>query len=364
VTNHFDLFRFLPLLALATACSSSLEGEPSSDGGPGAEDGTLDGDTYGLNSGNEDAPDAVAEPGNSGGGDPSPQGSGGSAIGGGEPSLSASGGTSSGGSGDETSTGGSGTGGSETNTGSGGGDPIGPVLTAEEFYNQWKVQYQAQTGGSYTNVREEGDESGQSWFVHDEDYSVFTLLMNEGNVPLSDTKSRVELRELDGEGDEIAWSQAGTHTLVSSVRILNYTLHDRERDVIVLQAHTTEMSGADPFDGGSSDSFGTGIYFRPGSNKFECKVRDSGGEDAASDLVTNISDSDLAMFHTLRIQVRDGESRCGYFDGSVWYNTPYSDLIGGRAYFKTGNYTQEANSTSASGDATEVQISGVSVEHP
>lgn len=50
---------------------------------------------------------------------------------------------------------------------------------------------------------------------------------------------------------------------------------------------------------------------------------------------------DSEAFYRMSIEVRDGDIRCGYYDGQRWNYTEWAELIGGMTFFKTGNYTQE-----------------------
>lgn len=78
----------------------------------------------------------------------------------------------------------------------------------------------------------------------------------------------------------------------------------------------------------------------------------------------------MEQFHQFPIDVEDGESRCGYFNGNTWSYSPWVELIGGMTFFKTGNYTQEPIPTNqepedppGDGHRTTVMLRDVTVQH-
>lgn len=238
-----------------------------------------------------------------------------------------------------------------------------PLAAALAFYGTWIVQLQTETEGIYETILGARGEEEFAGFSTENNYSVLRFAVEENFAESSNTKSRVELRERGDNARALHWSQAGYHRLVASIRIPSDSLYDRKRDIIIMQAHTGDQLGPDPFDGRSSDSFGTGIYWRAEDEKFECRVRGNSGE-SHSNLLTGVSESERDSFNTFSIEVRDGESRCGYHNGNEWVYTSYSDLIGGMTYFKCGNYTQERTDASGDGGATVVMIQDLSLEHP
>jgi Alginate lyase len=236
------------------------------------------------------------------------------------------------------------------------GETIAP-LTAEQFYDTWKVQVNV-GDGVYVNLSPSLEAEYSSQFFPTTDYTgLMMTIWNEDEALSGNRKPRVELRELDGAGNLASWSQVGTHRLDTSVRLESDELNGWERDIIVAQAHTDGT-----FDsGGSTDALAAAVVYRASSGGLECKVSSPSGE-----VYTSLQPSVVfGTYYKLRVEVNDAQARCAIAvaANSVWSYTPYAATQPGRMYFKTGNYTQPPLATAGTTGRTRVRIKGFATTH-
>jgi hypothetical protein len=208
------------------------------------------------------------------------------------------------------------------------GETIAP-LTAEQFYDTWKVQVNV-GDGVYVNLSPSLEAEYSSQFFPTTDYTgLMMTIWNEDEALSGNRKPRVEPDELNG------W----------------------ERDIIVAQAHTDGT-----FDsGGSTDALAAAVVYRASSGGLECKVSSPSGE-----VYTSLQPSVVfGTYYKLRVEVNDAQARCAIAvaANSVWSYTPYAATQPGRMYFKTGNYTQPPLATAGTTGRTRVRIKGFATTH-
>ena len=199
--------------------------------------------------------------------------------------------------------------------------------------------------------------SDNNYFYTDGEWVFLKCYRGLGGSANSDN-SRVELREMDGSGDEIYWANEGTHSMEYKVRVdqLSNDVDNSEGVTCVGQIH----GPGDSVD----DVIRVQFYGTAGQSSGDVRIKISGyiteGVLGSSQFLSGTYQLDTE--YTFRIEYNSDDYVRLYINGSQVFSQ-LMDTDEDENYFKVGNYIQESKGASYDGSTAIVAIKDLVISH-
>jgi len=323
---------FACLCLLLNACSSdattSMNGEPSADGGSVGSGGNI-GSGGSVNGGGSSGGSSNGMAGTNSGGANSNGGSNafGGAEAGGNDSVggsAASGGVSTGGSG---SVAGSSAGGNGSGGGSAGGSGTQPP---DIDYSIWVLQLPTGSGTSPTTISSSNLSKGykDAYFYPGSDGGQTFMDPATGITTSGSQHCRTEMRESKPGGGQAAWSSSGTNTMTVTGKVLE----------VGAGAGGTVTVGQ-LFNGTDSIPL-VELQYSTSAGGFKMLYEEAKGGGKTTDLKTPVA---LNERYTFSLALTKGQVTVTINGNVVHTQTPSASALSKQFYFKFGNYDQNAS---------------------
>lgn len=199
--------------------------------------------------------------------------------------------------------------------------------------------------------------SDPDYFYTDGEWVFFKCYRGLGGSENSDNP-RVELREMDGNGDEEYWTNEGTNSMTYTARVdqLSNSADNNSGVTCVGQIH----GPGDSVD----DVIRVQFYGEPGQTSGDVRLKIGGyiAEDVLGGSVFVDNGYKLDTEYTFKIEYNSDDYVTVYCDGDKIFSEKM-DVDKDENYFKVGNYVQSSKGASYDGSYCLVAIKDLTIVH-